>query len=99
MEDKGGKSSTPELSKNVSKIQRNKNAAKDKFLQELRKRISKLPYEESLKQLDLLLEQLKNESLPVQELQRAFLEGSLHIEHCAELLDQVEQEVMEINIE
>ena len=59
--------------------------------------ISELSYEQSLDKLDLLLDEIKNESLLVEDLKTSFLKASLYLHHCENLLKKLEQEVIEIN--
>ena len=66
-------------------------------LDQLRIEIAKLSYEQALNKLDFLLDELKNESLLVEDLKRSFLKASLYLEHCENLLTKIEQEVIEIN--
>jgi len=64
---------------------------------EMDEKISLLSYEESLKALDELLELLQNDTLPVEDLQRSYLLGSLYLDHCEKLLNNTEQEIIELN--
>ena len=59
--------------------------------------LSKLSYEQSIQELDYILNQLQNESLLVEELQTNFLKANLYLEHCEKLLDNLEQEIIEFN--
>ena len=73
------------------------NSSLKKELYKLRKNVESLNYEESLKKLDLLLNELKSDSIPVEDLQRCYLESTIYLEHCEKLLNLVEQEIIEIN--
>ncbi|KGG16845.1 MULTISPECIES: exodeoxyribonuclease VII small subunit [unclassified Prochlorococcus] len=59
--------------------------------------ISKLSYEDSLKELDLIISKLHNQSLLVEELEENYLLATLYLEHCELLLDNVEQKVIEFD--
>ncbi len=59
--------------------------------------LSGLTYQESLEELDYLIDNLQNENLPVEELQQNYLKANLFLQHCQKLLDNVEQEVINVN--
>ncbi len=61
--------------------------------------VSILNYEEALNLLDSLLENLQNDSVPLDELQEYHLKGSIYLEHCQQLLRNTEQQVIEIDSE
>jgi len=63
----------------------------------LTKKIMLLSYEESLRSLDQLLENLQSDNLPVEDMQKYYLQGKLYLDHCESLLNNVEQEVIELN--
>ena len=63
----------------------------------LTKKIMLLSYEESLRSLDQLLENLHSDNLPVEDMQKYYLQGKLYLDHCESLLNNVEQEVIELN--
>ncbi|KZR83145.1 Exodeoxyribonuclease 7 small subunit [Prochlorococcus marinus str. MIT 1342] len=69
----------------------------DSMLKEWRQDAKSLSYEESLQALDLLLTQLQNDSVPVEELQRHYLQGKVYLEHCEALLNTVEQSVLQLD--
>ena len=60
--------------------------------------IQELSYEESLEKLNILLSKLQNESLHVDDLKISYLQATLYLEHCENLLNTIEQEVVEIDI-
>ena len=64
----------------------------DKWQEEVRS----LSYDEALKALDLLLEELQNDNVPVENLQRHYIQGQIYLNHCENLLNNVEQEVIEL---
>ena len=57
-----------------------------------------LSYEESLEKLNTLLSKLQNQSLHVDDLKTSYLQATLYLEHCENLLNTIEQEVVEIAI-
>jgi len=61
--------------------------------------IQELSYEESLEKLNTLLSKLQNESLHVNDLKISYLQATLYLEHCENLLNTIEQEVVEIEID
>ena len=61
--------------------------------------IQELSYEESLGKLNTLLSKLQNESLHVDDLKISYLQATLYLEHCENLLNTIEQEVVEIEID
>ncbi len=78
---------------------RTKNLYMKKTIEKLKDEISSLNYEESLKALDLLLEDLQNEKIQVEELQKNYLLGTIYLDHCETLLKNIEQEVIELNLD
>ncbi len=62
------------------------------------KGISSLTYAESIRKLDQLLEKLQNDSIPIEEVQKYYEEGTSYLIHCEKLLKKVEQEVIELDI-
>ncbi len=71
---------------------------KEKKIKKLSIQISKLSYEDSLKELDLILNQLQNETLLVDELKLSYMKAQLYLEHCEKLLNKIEQEVIQIDL-
>ena len=82
-------------SKDQSSFSQNKEKSldKDKLI------IQELSYEESLEKLNTLLSKLQNESLHVDDLKISYLQATLYLEHCENLLNTIEQEVVEIAID
>ena len=79
---------------------RKKTLDEDKLIiQEFSLHVSELSYEESLEKLNLLLSKLQNESLHVDDLKISYLQATLYLEHCENLLNTIEQEVVEIEID
>ena len=69
------------------------------IIQELSTHVSKLSYEESLEKLNTLLSKLQNESLHVDDLKISYLQATLYLEHCEQLLNTIEQEVVQIELD
>ena len=75
------------------------NILKKNIIKELSSKISKLSYEKSLEELDLIIKDLQDESILVEELNENYIKANLYIEHCEQLLSKIEQEVIEMNPE
>ena len=75
------------------------NAAMGEKITQIRKKVSTLTYEESLQSLEIILEKLQRESVPVDDLQSYYLQGSICLEHCEKLLSNIEQQVIELDPE
>jgi len=58
--------------------------------------ISKLSYEESLKELDHILNKLQDENFLIEELQENYHKATLYLKHCENLLINIEQEVIKM---
>ena len=65
----------------------------------LKKNINKLNYEESLNELENILENVQDENISLDKIQINYIKGHLLLKHCEELLQNVEQEINEINPE
>ena len=50
-----------------------------------------------MKELDSILNQFQNESLLVEDLKLNYMKAKLYLQHCENLLNQTEQEVIQIN--
>ncbi len=82
--------------KNSSKNTIRHDSVKQNINKDLIDKISKLSYEESLEELDIIINNIKSESFLVDELKDNYLKASLYIEHCEKLLENIEQEIIEI---
>ncbi len=60
--------------------------------------ISKLSYEQSLEKLDIIIANLQNENFLIEELQENYLKASFYLEHCENLLENIEQTIIEIDL-
>ena len=92
----------PKKAKDQSSFSQKRKQSLDKdklIIQELSLHVSELSYEESLEKLNILLSKLQNESLHVDDLKTSYLQATLYLEHCENLLNTIEQEVVEIAIE
>ena len=56
-----------------------------------------LSYEEALNALDMILENLQNDLVPLEELQESHIKGSIYLDHCHKLLDSAEQKVLQLD--
>ncbi|WP_320673519.1 exodeoxyribonuclease VII small subunit [Prochlorococcus sp. MIT 1341] len=68
-------------------------------LSRLKKTIESLPYEESLTKLEVILDELKNDNMPIEEVQKSYLEAKVYLEHCETLLTKLEQSVCQLDLE
>ena len=73
--------------------------AKDQNISKIKKEISRLSYEDALNELDSIIAKLKTQDLLIEDLQNTFQKGLIYIDHCEELLNKVEQEIIEMNID
>ena len=71
----------------------------DEDIGEWKKQAYLLSYEESLNALELLLENLQNDSVPLEKLQEYHLKASIYLDHCQKLLDNAEHKVIELDSE
>ncbi len=81
----------------TSKLQRESRRENPELIKELKREICSLNYEECLKALDLILEELQNENVPLEHMHKYYLKGKVCIEHCETLLDITEQEILELD--
>ena len=84
--------STKQLDKNERQI-----SALEKDKEKWQSEVSVMTYEESINALDLLLENLQNDSIPLEKLQEYHLKGSMYLDHCQYLLDSAEHKVVELD--
>ena len=70
---------------------------KEKRIQQFRKEISKMNYQKANEELDIILDNLRMEEVPIEELYEYHMKGILLAEHCKNLLSTLEQEIVEIN--
>ncbi len=75
----------------------NLNSINDKKISKLSIAISQLSYEDSLKELDVILNSLQNETLLVEDLQFSYVKAKLYLKHCEKLLDKTQQDVIEFD--
>ena len=73
------------------------NTSLESLVKEWHKEVELLSYEKSLEALDVLLEALQNDSVPVEELQQHYLKGNNYLDHCENLLKTIEQDVIQLN--
>ncbi len=85
-------SSNTSSSSRADQVDKNKQA----LISSLRKDVETLSYEESYKALDLILVELQNDNIPIEELQRSYLQGKIYLEHCENILKETEEEVLSL---
>ena len=73
------------------------NTSLESLVKEWHKEVELLSYEKSLEALDVLLEALQNDTVPVEELQQHYLKGNIYLDHCENLLKTIEQDVIQLN--
>ena len=86
------KENSPNLKKKVIN-------SEEKQIIQLKSKISKMSYEECLKQLDEILHGLQNDSISIDNLYKDYIRGNILLEHCQTLLKKLEQDVTQINSE
>ena len=78
----------------------NSNKSKNiKNIETLKKDIKRLSYEESISELETILNNVQDENISLDNIQNNYIQGHLLLKHCEELLQNVEQEINEINPE
>ena len=70
-----------------------------KNIEILKKDINKLSYEESISELETILNNVQDENISLDEIQINYIKGHLLLKHCEELLNVCEQEINEISPE
>ena len=61
--------------------------------------INKLSYEESISELETILNNVQDENISLDEIQINYIKGHLLLKHCEDLLRFCEQEINEISPE
>tara|TARA_B100000579_G_scaffold318844_1_gene268393 strand:+ start:313 stop:603 length:291 start_codon:yes stop_codon:yes gene_type:complete len=70
-----------------------------KNIENFKKDINKLSYEESISELETILSNVKDENISLDNIQINYIKGHLLLRHCEELLEFCEQEINEISPE
>ena len=70
-----------------------------KNMEIFKKDINKLNYEESIFELEKILNNVQDDNISLDKIQENYIKGHLLLKHCEELLQNVEQEINEINPE
>ena len=70
-----------------------------KNIEIFKKDIHKLSYEESISELEIILNNVQDENISLNKIQINYIKGHLLLKHCEKLLKFVEQEINEINPE
>jgi len=68
-------------------------------LQKLQVDINKLTYEDSLNQLEVLMNELQSDEISLDDIQKHYIKANLFLAHCEKLLKGAEQEIIELNLE
>ena len=74
----------------VNKVQRD-------LIEVWRKDAESLSYEEAMQALELPLAELKNDDVPLADLQQKVLHGEVYLSRCQNLLDSVEKSIIELD--
>ena len=70
-----------------------------KNIELFKKYLKQLSYEESISELETILNNVQDENISLDKIQNNYVKGHLLLKHCEELLEFVEQEINEINPE
>ena len=70
-----------------------------KNIEILKQDINRLSYEESISELEAILNNVQDENISLDKIQINYIKGHLLLEHCEELLQFVEQEINNISPE
>ena len=70
-----------------------------KNIEIFKENINKLSYEESISQLESILNNVQDENISLDKIQINYIKGHLLLKHCEELLQFCEQEINEISPE
>ena len=71
----------------------------EKQIIQFKSKLSKMSYEECLKELDQVLNGIQNDSIPIDNLYKEYIRGNILLDHCQTLLKKLEQDVIQINSE
>ena len=72
---------------------------KESNIENLKKDIKKLTYEQSIDALESILANVQDENITLDKIQTNYIKGHLLLKHCEELLHCFEQEIQQINPE
>tara|TARA_Y100001968_G_C19323942_1_gene700723 strand:- start:522 stop:797 length:276 start_codon:yes stop_codon:yes gene_type:complete len=84
---------------NLPKPKKKEINSDEKQIIQFKSKISKMSYEECLKELDKILHELQNDSILIDNLYKDYIRGNILLDHCQKLLTRLEQDVVEINLE
>ena len=73
--------------------------ANKKNIEIFKQDINKLSYEESISELESILNNVQDENISLDKIQINYIKGQLLLKHCEELLQFCEQEINEISPE
>lgn len=86
-----------DLNKSESQSEKSKSQYRQNKINQIRKKISKYSYNESLKEIDDILSNMQSDSVAIEDLYEYYLTCNLLLEQCQNFLNIIEQEVIEIN--
>ena len=75
------------------------NVTNKKNIEIFKQDINRLSYEESISELETILNNVQDTNISLDEIQINYIKGHLLLQHCEELLQFCEQEINEINPE
>ena len=82
-----------------NKLSMSKKLTNKKNIEIFKQDINKLSYEESISELESILNNVQDENISLDNIQINYIKGHLLLKHCEELLQFCEQEINEINPE
>ena len=68
-------------------------------MEDLKKEVKNLSYEEALQALDEILVNVQKENISLDRIKNNYIKGHILLRHCEELLEFVEQEIHQINLD
>ncbi len=71
----------------------------EEFIDSLKNNIKELKYEKALDLFDAIMDQLQNDNVPLDELHIQYMKGKLCLEHCEDLLNILEHQVVNIDLD
>tara|TARA_B100000029_G_C17379353_1_gene889068 strand:- start:385 stop:702 length:318 start_codon:yes stop_codon:yes gene_type:complete len=77
----------------------NDHSNQEAMITQWKNEVASLSYDEALNALDLILEDLQHDNVPVEDLQKHYIRGNIYLNHCENLLKNIEQEVIQLSPE
>ena len=88
---------TFEEEKTKKQLSKYKKVSNTKIIEDFKKDIKNLSYEDSIFELENILTNVQDENISLDQIKINYIKGNLLLEHCEELLQFLEQEINEIN--